>query len=833
MSSRSAGSTSSALASSPSVASTEASSACISTSDAAKSESAPTKEELVLLADVVQLSPQVQAAIAQIVATKDATDDPQFNATRYVNELFPDEESLEHLDETMTKLAVKIRRLESEIALGVRKQSHTAVKGRVSLQRAKSSMLNLFEHIQEIKRKASHSETMVQDICAEIKKLDNAKDNLESTITALNKMHMLVHATKHLEEMTNKQQYREVANLLESINDISVYFKDYQHLEQILNIQEKVTDMKSLLRKDVYRIFREHSELSTAQRISHAPQLIDVCFVIDAMGEKTKTEFVKWFCDRQLRDYRMTYTERSEHSAIENVPRRFEWIQQELSAYDAEWLNVFPPPWLVKQAIVLEFARLTGEGILVELEKRVQDNSLDVTALLQALRRSVKFENEMEVLFQQASLVQVARPPFEEDIDALDDVDRDEMNVDEDVDSQQPTQPSSIKNTLSAMFNPYMSVYIQDVDTRMRAEIEKCLDDWEIDEKVHLLDSARKIVLCFRKAMEACLKLTRGQAFYDLSNLFKKFLLEYAQHLHARLPQPTNGLIFHCDADQQRIIATITNTCDYLKTTSSQMAEKIKKEIDPQFAEGITTDAVEDEFARVASASVSVLVAVFLGKLDPAIQKIPTMSWSTFQMVGDQSPYVNDIAKHLHDQVPFYQLALPKIHFLLFWKSFVVAFVSHLQNAILQCKRVSEEGQQQMHLDVVIIKKFLSEILKQGPSSAVTSTGLKRLNKFVDTQMDRILMIFQVLSDSSGKEFIDSYSSFIEKRSESGFVKMMTLKGLEKAEQTRQIEMYRQRNPDEAHSMPTGVVEVEEDTNMFSKFFAEVSELIETKTAQQ
>jgi hypothetical protein len=50
-------------------------------------------------------------------------------------------DSLEHLDETMTKLAVKIRRLEMEIAVGVRKQSHTAVKGRVSLQRAKSSML--------------------------------------------------------------------------------------------------------------------------------------------------------------------------------------------------------------------------------------------------------------------------------------------------------------------------------------------------------------------------------------------------------------------------------------------------------------------------------------------------------------------------------------------------------------------------------------------------------------------------------------------------------------------------------------------------------------------
>jgi len=45
--------------------------------------------------------------------------------------------------------------------------------------------------IHEIKTKAEQSETMVQEICRDIKKLDCAKRHITTTITALHRLAML------------------------------------------------------------------------------------------------------------------------------------------------------------------------------------------------------------------------------------------------------------------------------------------------------------------------------------------------------------------------------------------------------------------------------------------------------------------------------------------------------------------------------------------------------------------------------------------------------------------------------------------------------------------
>jgi len=49
----------------------------------------------------------------------------------------------------------------------------------------------LMYKIREIKSKAEQSETMVQEICRDIKKLDFAKKHVTTTITALHRLTML------------------------------------------------------------------------------------------------------------------------------------------------------------------------------------------------------------------------------------------------------------------------------------------------------------------------------------------------------------------------------------------------------------------------------------------------------------------------------------------------------------------------------------------------------------------------------------------------------------------------------------------------------------------
>lgn len=57
----------------------------------------------------------------------------------------------------------------------------------------------LFGKIHDIKTKASQSEQMVQEICSDIKKLDCAKNHLQSTITSLKRLQMLITAVSQLE----------------------------------------------------------------------------------------------------------------------------------------------------------------------------------------------------------------------------------------------------------------------------------------------------------------------------------------------------------------------------------------------------------------------------------------------------------------------------------------------------------------------------------------------------------------------------------------------------------------------------------------------------------
>jgi hypothetical protein len=80
-------------------------------------------------------------------------------------------------------------RVDDEIISSVYKQSRAGVRGGQELERAKTSIQDLFSKIKEIKRKASESEQMVHDICRDIRNLDFAKKNLTTSITTLKRLH--------------------------------------------------------------------------------------------------------------------------------------------------------------------------------------------------------------------------------------------------------------------------------------------------------------------------------------------------------------------------------------------------------------------------------------------------------------------------------------------------------------------------------------------------------------------------------------------------------------------------------------------------------------------
>ncbi|KAK1550048.1 hypothetical protein Q3G72_012881 [Acer saccharum] len=91
----------------------------------------------------------------------------------------------------------------------------------------------LMYKIREIKTKAEQSETMIQEICCDIKKLDFAKKHITTTITALHCLTVLVSAVEQLQVMASKRQYKEAAAQLEAANQLCNHFEAYRDIPKM------------------------------------------------------------------------------------------------------------------------------------------------------------------------------------------------------------------------------------------------------------------------------------------------------------------------------------------------------------------------------------------------------------------------------------------------------------------------------------------------------------------------------------------------------------------------------------------------------------------------
>ena len=139
-----------------------------------------------------------------------------FDPVTFINNAFPDEESLQNLDTFTEGMSSQIAVLEEEISRTVQTQSLQGQQASKDIAEAQSYIEDLFSKMGDIKSKASNSEKMVQEICADIKKLDIAKTHLQTSITSLKRLQMLITAVGQLEVLAKDYQYREAANLLDA-----------------------------------------------------------------------------------------------------------------------------------------------------------------------------------------------------------------------------------------------------------------------------------------------------------------------------------------------------------------------------------------------------------------------------------------------------------------------------------------------------------------------------------------------------------------------------------------------------------------------------------------
>ncbi|XP_075084253.1 vacuolar protein sorting-associated protein 53 A isoform X1 [Nicotiana tabacum] len=743
-----------------------------------------------------------------------ATSDKQ-NTLDYINQMFPTEASLSGVEPLMQKIHSEIRRVDAEILTAVRQQSNSGTKAREDLAAATSAVQELMNKIREIKTKAEQSETMVQEICRDIKKLDFAKKHITTTITALHRLTMLVSAVEQLQVMASKRHYKEAAAQLEAVNQLCSHFEAYRDIPKITELREKFKSIKQVLKSHV---FSDFSSLGTGKETEESnllQQLSDACLVVDALEPSVREELVKSFCNRELTSYQQIF-EGAELAKLDKTERRYAWIKRRLRTNEEIW-KIFPRSWHVDYLLCIQFCKLTRSQ-LVEILVSMKEKP-DVATLLMALQRTLEFEEELAEKFgggtrskdavddseetersgNKSQTVSDIRKKYEKKLAAHDGSQHDEQDGQKD-----PSVPGAgfnFRGIISSCFEPHLSVYVELEEKTLMDSLEKEIleETWEIEEgsQTNILSSSIKVFVIIRRSLKRCSALTKNQTLFNLFKAFQKVLKAYATKLFSRLPKGGTGIVaaatgiegqIKTSDKDERVICYIVNTAEYCHKTCGELADNVSKMIDAQFADRVDMSEVQDEFSAVITKSLITLVHGIETKFDSEMAAMTRVPWSTLESVGDQSEYVNGINSILTSSIPVLGSLLSPIYFQFFLDKLASSLSPRFFHNIFKCKQISETGAQQMLLDTQAVKTILLEI----PSLGKQTAGAASYSKFVSREMSKAEALLKVIL-SPIDSVADTYCALLPEGTLAEFQRLLELKGLKKADQQSILDDFNKR----------------------------------------
>ncbi|EFA82338.1 Vps53-like domain-containing protein [Heterostelium album PN500] len=770
-------------------------------------------------------SPELQAAINDIIPSQDPIDRHDFNPVKYINDNFTNEQSLVHIDAHMNKLRLKIHKIDEEIVQEVRMQSSTGSKGKEDLENAKRSINELLTKIADIKTKAIKSEQMVTEICKDIKSLDFAKKNLTAAITTLKRLHMMVMGVEQLNEMVEKKQYATVARLLEATAEFAQGFKDYRDSPKIASLNRELERIRSSVKEKIYEDFKSYVP---SNQVDGENKWASACLVIDALGGETKKDFMRWLCDIHLQAYKRAFSSHEEHSQLKDIKRRFKWLVKELNTFKEEYTGIFPPEWKMEENIAYEFCCITKLAVQDILMKT--KNELDINVLLNALNKTLEFEKEMVNAFAQSAVyrnsanVSPIQSPQDPDM-VVDDEDRGDNSVaainrrwnqrrqklddnesgnanggagannnnNNNNNGSPKVQPQDkgyerFKGIISSSFDPYMDLYIQEEDKKMDEAITRLVSEekWALEEDAtnKVLSSGTDLVQYFRKAMERCSILSRGEPFSSLYGLFKKYLIKYAAILSSKISSDVGRPHEH---QEDVVICLIINTSEYFSKTIPQISDKFKKLIIERYKEMIDFNNEKNEYSGVIGKGVKSLVYGIEAKLEPHLHTMTKLDWGDKDVkISDHSPYVESINSIINESAKLEAELLSTNHYKYFCDLFAASFILRITQNIYKCHRISDTGAHALLLDISTIKKCLLDLPTKIPDGSSN-----RFTKFVNTEFGKAEAILKVIG-SDEKSIVETYNSFSDRfgGSDADFQKILDLKGVKVGDKTELVEKY-------------------------------------------
>lgn len=362
-----------------------------------------------------------------------------FDPIDFLNQHYHTEQQLTTaLPALRSAITSRLTRLDETLSTTLRHQAALAPTLARDVVHARSAVLQLVTRIHQVQMQAQKSELAVLEITRDMKRLDHAKKHLQRTITALKRLHMLLHAAEQLRMAAMVSptqpipQYKAAAHLVDATRLLLGHFEGYmESVPKMRQVRDAVGVIKGRLWEGIVKLFREVGSSSCpsseGEHTNDDPPssmvqstLADACLVIEALGPKSKDQFISDFIADHLQEYEQLYNPSpaaimssassttsspgamnksfkkspsdigndelnnsirigqqqpsSSSSSLETVENRFTWYRTKLRFLQRQFVHVFPPHWNVHYYLTVKFLEMTARHLKFILRKYYNTN---------------------------------------------------------------------------------------------------------------------------------------------------------------------------------------------------------------------------------------------------------------------------------------------------------------------------------------------------------------------------------------------------------------------------------------------------------------------------
>ena len=635
-----------------------------------------------------------------------------FDPIEYLNQRFPDANSLEGIHEYARGLRNEVDILDSEILQGIRANAQASQASSADLASTFDAINELTVRIASIRDRAEESQTTVTSVSRDIVALDTAKKNVSLTINTLKKLVMMVNACEQLAELGGSREYAQTPALVLSIKDLAVSFEDIKHIpriEELLKHKDRVlTDLKLQIIEDFdLRIFISNpTHGSKGSRIISSVEDIEridfagAAQAVDALGVEVRMEIINKYCLVVMEEYQTQFSPpNGVHADLQFFEKRFVWLTKALKEFTDKHAQLFSQNWIVNGELCMHFCHETRQHFV--MTNMAQSPDLMISVLIKCL----ELENDMQRRFDK-----LTRKLFQGGDD-------------------QTKIQLQFKGVVTGCFDPYLTSWVNHEEKALAATIaaagniaadeligtlahstegrEMSIDNSDADPPL-IFASAVNLFATFRTLLERCAQFDKGKIMATLFAVFQTIIQSYVDRvLVERLPKKKKNTLTN-EETLTRICALI-GSCDYCLKMAPHLHKNCLSLLSKALDVSIHMEIEKLAETREVCQEALVEAVTNGGEMRNAVSGISHMDWWNCESAAGVSSHVNNFRSCLETALLILGKKLSESHFKAMIEMIAQKLISQINESIYAAKPIGEMGAQQLLIDVGEIRNVLLE----------------------------------------------------------------------------------------------------------------------------